>query len=177
MPRLCRLALVALGSASGFVRPALLVASPHRARPAIAQQPLSNAYGDAAYPPNQGGAPYNQGGGWAPRSNNGAIVSAFGLMATLFVSASALSMTGTLATIAASFAGLFSFKLAKELTARGVNKKTFSNMATGAAMSSVKLGVRTTVSIGIAAAYALASVVSMVVWILISWSLQPHCLM
>ena len=75
-------------------------------------------------------------------------------------------MTGTLATIAASFAGLFSYKLAKELGARGVNKGTVGRIAANTAASTVQVGVRAMVSVGIAAAYAVASVVSLVVWVL-----------
>ena len=43
----------------------------------------------------------------------GLVVAASGLAATLMTAASALSTTGTVATVAASAAGLFSFKLSK----------------------------------------------------------------
>ena len=50
-------------------------------------------------------------------------------MATLAAAATSLSMTGTVATVAASAAGLFSFKLSKELSARGLNKNALSRAA------------------------------------------------
>ena len=56
-------------------------------------------------------------------------------------------------------------KLAKELGSRGVNKGTVARIAAATAASTVQVGVRAVVSVGIAAAYALASVVSLVVWV------------
>ena len=67
-------------------------------------------------PPPQGSPPRPPRGGLA--------LSAGGLLATLVLASSALSMTGTIATIAASFAGVFSFKLAKDLSSCGVSKFT-----------------------------------------------------
>ena len=61
-----------------------------------------------------------------PAGRLGVLVSASGLIATFWTSVSALSMTGMLATIAASAAGLFTFKLAKELHMRGVDSSIMS---------------------------------------------------
>jgi len=61
----------------------------------------------------------------------GVLVSAGGLVATFWTSVSALTMTGMLATIAASAAGLFTFKLANELHVRGVDSNIVSRTADG----------------------------------------------
>lgn len=152
-------------------------------------------------------------GNSSPPPRAGLALSACGLLATLVLASSALSMTGTLATIAASFAGVFSFKLAKDLSNCGVSKFTVQQMGIRAVGGTVQvpdracasgcflhralrsplprlhclrpltssqsamfywlcvlpplqLGVRAAVSLGVAAAYAVASVVSLVVWIL-----------
>ena len=55
-------------------------------------------------------------------AGGGLAMSAGGLFATLAAAATSLSATGTIATIAASAAGLFSFKLSKELSERGVDR-------------------------------------------------------
>ena len=143
-----------LQSATAFVAPIRPSFSPSPAlratRPLVAQ-----------YPPGYGYAP-----GPPKEPNNGVTIPAIGLLATISVSASALSMTGTLATIAASLAGLFSYKLAKELGTRGVNKASLGMMAANTAAATGTVAVRAVVSLGIAAAYVLASIVSFVVWVL-----------
>ena len=121
----------------------------------VSQQPPPYA---TAMPPPLGSRP--------PPPRGGLALSAGGLVATLFVSSSALSMTGTIATIAASFAGVFSFKLAKDLSNRGVSKGTVQRIASNAFTNTAQLGVRGAVSLGIATAYAVASVVSLAVWLL-----------
>lgn len=110
----------------------------------------------AVPPPPAGGAP--------PRG--GLALSAGGLLATLVFSSSALSMAGTLATVSASFAAVFSFKLAKELSNLGVSKASVQQTVKNTFTATANLGVRTAVSLGVAAAYAVASVVSLVVWLL-----------
>jgi len=62
------------------------------------------------------------------KSGGGLTVAMGGLIVTLLASASALSMTGAIATIAASAAGLFSFKVAKELNQRGVDRGRISKV-------------------------------------------------
>ena len=97
-----------------------------------------------------------------PLTGPAVILSAGGLTATLLTSASALSRTGMAATLAASAAGLFTFKLAKELSYRGVGRGTFLRIAAGSA----QFALRATLTAGSALAYALASLVSVIVWTL-----------
>ena len=99
---------------------------------------------------------------YEPPRPNSVLVSSAGLATTIFISASALSAAGRRATWAAGAAALFTFKLSKELSERGVNKRTFSR----AAVDTVQLGVRAAVSAGLGVAYFLASGVSLVVWAL-----------
>ena len=61
---------------------------------------MSKQWADAGPPPGS-------------KRPGGLVVAASGLAATLMTAASALSTTGTVATVAASAAGLFSFKLSK----------------------------------------------------------------
>ena len=90
------------------------------ARPALAVRPVA-CMNYAGQPlPNyqqQGG----NGLGGKIRSSAGLFLSATGLVTTVAASTFALSASGTIAIIAASAAGLFSFKLSKELNSRGFN--------------------------------------------------------
>ena len=145
-------------------RATLLRSAPERAVPArslvaraarpVAQAP-GDAYGAALAGPDELGGPRRPAG-------PALIVSAVGLILTIVASANLLSTTGTIATLASSFAGLFAFKLTKELSNRGVNRGTFKQVAVGTG----KLGVKSLLALGIAVAYAAASLVSLVVWML-----------
>ena len=90
------------------------------ARPALAVRPVA-CMNYAGQPlPNyqqQGG----NGLGGKIRGSAGLFLSATGLVTTVAASTFALSASGTIAIIAASAAGLFSFKLSKELHSRGCN--------------------------------------------------------
>lgn len=91
-----------------------------------AAAPVAVAYEPSSYEPlvaDYGSQPprRQEGGG-------GLTIAMGGLVATLMCSASALSTTGTIATIAASAAGLFSFKVAKELNNRGVDRGSVSKV-------------------------------------------------
>ena len=94
-------------------------------------------------------------------SGPGALgLSAFGLLVTIMASANLLSMTGLIATISSSVAGLFAFKLTKELSRRGVDRKKVVDTAKSTAVSTARLTVRCAITVGIAVAYAVASLVS-----------------
>ena len=94
-------------------------------------------------------------------SGPGALgLSAFGLLVTIMASANLLSMTGLIATISSSVAGLFAFKLTKELSCRGVDRKKVVDTAKSTAVSTARLTVRCAITVGIAVAYAVASLVS-----------------
>ena len=94
-------------------------------------------------------------------SGPGALgLSAFGLLVTIMASANLLSMTGLIATLSSSVAGLFAFKLTKELSRRGVDRKKVVDTAKSTAVSTARLTVRCAITVGIAVAYAVASLVS-----------------
>ena len=98
------------------------------ARPALAVRPQA-CMNYAGQPlPNyeqQGG----QRGGF--RGSAGLLLSATGLVTTVAASTFALSASGTIAIIAASAAGLFSFKLSKELHSRGVRSRDVAKRVVG----------------------------------------------
>ncbi|KOO34085.1 hypothetical protein Ctob_005790 [Chrysochromulina tobinii] len=75
-------------------------------------------------------------------------------------------MTGLIATLSSSVAGLFAFKLTKELSRRGVDRKKVVDTAKSTAVSTARLTVRCAITVGIAVAYAVASLVSLLVWLL-----------
>ena len=100
------------------------------ARPALAVRPVA-CMNYAGQPlPNyqqQGG----NGLGGKIRSSAGLFLSATGLVTTVAASTFALSASGTIAIIAASAAGLFSFKLSKELHSRGVRSRDVAKRVVG----------------------------------------------
>ena len=127
------------------------------ARPALAVRPQA-CMNYAGQPlPNyqqQGG----QGGGF--RGSAGLLLSATGLVTTVAASTFALSASGTIAIIAASAAGLFSFKLSKELHSRGVRSRDVAKRVVGGVAD-------TTLRIGFGAAsllvYTVAALISIIV--------------
>ena len=100
------------------------------ARPALAVRPVA-CMNYAGQPlPNyqqQGG----NGLGGKIRGSAGLFLSATGLVTTVAASTFALSASGTIAIIAASAAGLFSFKLSKELHSRGVRSRDVAKRVVG----------------------------------------------
>ena len=127
------------------------------ARPALAVRPQA-CMNYAGQPlPNyqqQGG----QRGGF--RGSAGLLLSATGLVTTVAASTFALSASGTIAIIAASAAGLFSFKLSKELHSRGVRSRDVAKRVVGGVAD-------TTLRIGFGAAsllvYTVAAIISIIV--------------
>ena len=86
-------------------------------------------------------------------------VSAAGLAVSLVSASRFLSRTGAIATVIASMAGLFAFKLTKELNTRGVDRGTMKRVVSGSA----SLGARGLMTLGIAVAYCIASALSLMV--------------
>ena len=97
---------------------------------------------------------------------SGLVVSAGGLFATLIASATALSGAGSIATIAASAAGLFTFKLSKELNQRGIDSAVMSRAATDAGTKGVRMGVGLLYRAAALVVYCLASIVSFIGFLL-----------
>lgn len=121
-------------------------------RPALATRPVACM--------NYAGQPLQnyprQGGG----GSAGLFLSAAGLVTTVAASSFALSASGTIAIVAASAAGLFSFKLSKELNSRGVRSRDVAKRVVGGV-------VDTTLRIGFGFAslvvYTVAAAVSIIV--------------
>eukprot|EP00967_Tisochrysis_lutea_P088052 scaffold124701_cov28-Tisochrysis_lutea.AAC.1 len=117
---------IALGLADALVPPARIALG--RPLPLSRSAPiLANTYEPPQYQPLVADYVSDE-----PRqeTRGGLTIAMGGLIATLMASASALSTTGTIATIAASAAGLFSFKVAKELNRRGVDRGSVSKVHT-----------------------------------------------
>ncbi|KAL1495811.1 hypothetical protein AB1Y20_016671 [Prymnesium parvum] len=92
----------------------------------------------------------------------GLLISAAGLAATICTAATSLSMTGVSATIFASIAGLFAFKLSKELSLRGVSQSYVQRTA----RFGLNVFQRLLVAVGALLVRTLAALVSLLVLIL-----------
>ena len=96
-------------------------------RPALAVRPVACMnYAGQPLPNYQ-----QEGGRGGIRGSAGLFLSATGLVTTVAASTFALSASGTIAIIAASAAGLFSFKLSKELHSRGVRSRDVAKRVVG----------------------------------------------
>jgi hypothetical protein len=125
-------------------------------RPALAVRPVACMnYAGQPLPNYQ-----EQGGRGGLRGSAGLFLSATGLVTTVAASTFALSASGTIAIIAASAAGLFSFKLSKELHSRGVRSRDVAKRVVGGVAD-------TTLRIGFGAASLLVYTVAAVISILV----------
>ena len=145
--RWCSLTILLLLPLADGLRPTLLARPTSRPALLVARPTMCMTY--AGQPPRQ--------------SSAGLFLSAGGLVTTIGASTFALSASGTIAILAASAAGLFSFKLSKELNNRGVRSKEVAKHVVG---STADLTLRVGFGLASVLVYTMAAAVSLIVLLL-----------